>query len=58
VNSQHMSNGKKKGEGNTRNGNQYLSWAFVEAANFAIRFSRLLKYRRRASSRRAVDALI
>jgi transposase len=28
---------KKKGEGNTRNGNKYLAWAFVEAANFALR---------------------
>jgi len=33
VDSQHMSNGKKKGEGNTKNGNKYLAWAFVEAAN-------------------------
>jgi transposase len=39
VDSQHLSNGKKKGEGNTKNGNKYLSWAFVEAANFAIRYS-------------------
>lgn len=38
VDSQHTSNGKKKGEGNTKNGNKYLSWAFVEAANFALRF--------------------
>jgi transposase len=38
VESRHMSNGKKKGEGNTKNGNKYLSWAFVEAANFALRF--------------------
>ena len=38
VDSQHMSNGKKKGEGNTKNGNKYLAWAFVEAANFALRF--------------------
>jgi transposase len=38
VDSQHMSNGKKKGEGNIRNGNKYLSWAFIEAANFALRF--------------------
>ena len=33
-----MSNGKKKGEGNVKNGNKYLAWAFVEAANFAVRF--------------------
>ena len=39
VDSQHMSNGKKKGEGNTKNGNKYLAWAFVEAANFALRFN-------------------
>ena len=38
VDSQRESNGKKKGEGNSRNGNRYLAWAFVEAANFAIRF--------------------
>ncbi len=38
VDSTHTSNGKKKGEGNTKNGNKYLSWAFVEAANFALRY--------------------
>lgn len=38
VDSQRMSNGKKKGEGNTKNGNKYLSWAFVEAAHFAQRY--------------------
>jgi transposase len=39
VSSIRISNGKKKGEGNTRNGNAYLVWAFVEAANFARRYS-------------------
>jgi len=38
VNSNRVSNGKKKGEGNTKNGNKYLAWAYVEAANFAVRF--------------------
>jgi transposase len=38
VDSVHTSNGKKKGEGNTKNGNKYLAWAFVEAANFARRY--------------------
>jgi transposase len=38
VDSMRQSNGKKKGEGNTRNGNKYLAWAFVEAANFALRY--------------------
>jgi transposase len=38
VDSLRESNGKKKGEGNTKNGNKYLSWAFVEAANIALRY--------------------
>jgi transposase len=38
VDSQHTSNGKKKGEGNTKNGNKYLAWAFIEAAHFAMRY--------------------
>lgn len=38
VDSKRMSNGKKKGEGNVKNGNKYLAWAFVEAANFARRY--------------------
>jgi len=39
VSSQKISNSKKKGEGNRKNGNKYLGWAFVEAANFLVRFS-------------------
>ena len=39
VKSKRMSNSKKKGEGNRKNGNKYLEWAYVEAANFAKRFS-------------------
>ena len=38
VDSVQESNGKKKGEGNVKNGNKYLSWAFIEAANFALRY--------------------
>jgi transposase len=38
VRSERLSNGKKKDENNRKNGNKYLSWAYVEAANFAIRF--------------------
>lgn len=38
VDSVRTSNGKKKGEGNAKNGNKYLAWAFVEAANFALRY--------------------
>lgn len=38
VGSIKLSNGKRKGQGNTKNGNKYLAWAFVEAAHFAIRY--------------------
>jgi transposase len=38
VKSERLSNGKKKGENNKKNGNKYLAWAYVEAANFARRF--------------------
>jgi len=37
VKSERFSNSKKKGEGNRKNGNKYLAWAYVEAAHFAIR---------------------
>ena len=30
-----LSNGKRKGEGNRKNGNRYLAMAFVEAAHYA-----------------------
>jgi transposase len=39
VDSRCDSNGTKKGENNRKNGNKYLAWAFVEAANFAARFN-------------------
>jgi transposase len=38
VDSVRTSNDKKKGEGNRRNGNKYLAWAFIEAANMARRW--------------------
>jgi transposase len=38
VDSLRLSNGKKKGSGNRKCGNKYLAWAFMEAANFAIRY--------------------
>jgi transposase len=48
-----LSNGKKKGQGNSKNGNKYLAWAFVEAANFAIRFNEQAKrfYQRKAAKK-------
>ena len=54
VGSVHVSNGKKKGEGNTKNGNRYLAWAYVEAANFAIRYCEpARKFYQRAQERQA-----
>jgi transposase len=38
VPTERRSNERKKGEGNRRNGNPYLSWAFSEAAEFSRRF--------------------
>ncbi len=43
VKSERLSNGKKKGENNRKNGNKYLAWAFVEAANFAVRYNDKIK---------------
>jgi transposase len=36
VKSTRLSNGKRKGSGNRKNGNPYLSWAFSEAAHYAV----------------------
>jgi transposase len=59
VGSQKISNGKRKGSGNTKNGNKYLAWAFVEAANFAIRFSPRIKsfYQRKKSKSNGIVAI-
>ncbi|MCK5850864.1 MAG: IS110 family transposase [Kiritimatiellae bacterium] len=38
VKSVRKSNDKKKGENNRKNGNKYLCWAYVEAANFIRRY--------------------
>lgn len=38
VKAKRTSNAKKKGKGNQKNGNKYLGWAYVEAANFAKRY--------------------
>ncbi len=43
VQSLRRSNKKKKGQGNRKNGNPYLSWAFSEAATFALRFQPLAR---------------
>jgi len=38
VKSSRTSNDKKKGENNRKNGNKYLCWAYIEAANFIRRY--------------------
>jgi transposase len=59
VGSQKISNGKKKGKGNTKNGNRYLAWAFVEAAHFAIQFNSKIKSfdQRKKAKTKAVVAI-
>jgi len=52
VSSRRESNGKKKGEGNSKCGNRYLAWAFVEAAHFAVRYDqRIKRYYQKKSAR-------
>jgi len=59
VGSAYLSNGKKKGEGNTKNGNRYLAWAFVEAANFAVRHCEPARrfYQRKKAKRNSIVAI-
>jgi transposase len=59
VGSNKISNGKRKGSGNTKNGNKYLAWAFVEAANFAIRYNSKIKsfYQKKKSKSHAIVAI-
>jgi transposase len=40
VGSVRISNGKKKGKGNTKCGNAHLAWAFSEAAVYAVRYDK------------------
>ncbi len=59
VRSQRLSNGKSKGQGNRKNGNPYLAWAFVEAAHFAIRYHSAIRrfYERKQARTHRVVAL-
>ena len=52
-----ISNGKKKGSGNKKNGNRYLAWSFSEAAEFARRNDPTTRkyYNRKASK---TDAMV
>ena len=59
VSSERFSNGKKKGEGNRKSGNKYLAWSYIEAANFAIRWSPEIRrwYDRKRSKRHRMIAI-
>ena len=59
VSSQKISNGKKKGKGNTKNGNKYLSWAFVEAAVLAVQHNEKVKrfYQRKKDKTNSIIAI-
>ena len=52
VESSRWSNGKKKGEGNRKNGNRYLAWAFIEASHHAVHYNeRIRKFYQRKKAR-------
>jgi transposase len=55
VRSTKLGNGKRKGQGNVKNGNPYLEWAYMEAAQFAIRLSpKIQRFYQRKSSKNHV----
>ena len=57
VKSTTISNGKRKGQGNVKNGHPYLAWASMEAAQCAVRFSPTVQrfyQRKQAKSHRMV----
>jgi transposase len=58
VQSVRLSNDKKKGSGNRKNGNKYLAWAFMEAANYAIRYEPIIQkfYQRKSAKKGSVVA--
>lgn len=59
VESKRMSNEKKKGQGNRKNGNKFLSWAYLEAAHFAIRHNEKVRrfYTRKAAKKNSFVAM-
>lgn len=59
VNSTTLSHGKRNGQGNTKNGNTYVAWAFIEAANFAVRYYPDIQrlYQRKNSKTQGVVAI-
>lgn len=59
VRSVRLTNQKTKGKGNAKNGNKYLSWAFVEAATYAIRWNERVRkfFQRKCAKTKRVVAI-
>ena len=59
VESKRISNGKRKGKGNRKNGNPYLSWVFSEAGHFAVRYHEPARrfYQRKRSRTNGIVAI-
>jgi transposase len=59
VKTDRLSAGKRKGSGNSRNGNPYLSWAYSEAAHFAVRYHPVAKkyFQRKMSKSNGIIAI-
>ncbi len=59
VDATRTSNGKKKGTGNAKAGNKYLSWAYSEAAHFAVHFEPLAQrfYERKKAKTNGIIAI-
>jgi transposase len=59
VGSKKISNGKKKSSGNPKNGNKYLAWAYIEAANYAVSYSAKIKsfYQRKKAKTNGIVAI-
>jgi len=47
-----LSDGKSKGQGNAKNGNRHLGWAFIEASYFARRwYAKFRRYYQRKAAK-------
>ncbi|MEK9139742.1 MAG: transposase [Nitrospirota bacterium] len=59
VNRTTLSNGTRKGQGHTKNGNTYGAWACIEATNFAVRYYPDIQrfYQRKKSKTQGVVAI-
>jgi transposase len=58
VRSERWSNKKKKGKGNSKNGNKFLAWTFVEVATFSLQYNEKARrfYQRKSAKTNPVVA--